>query len=280
MKFPLTLLLLAPLAFAASLRSDPAAPNAVHLAFSDPSKPGTVDVQLLAGKVDIAGADVSDVAVETDAAPGPEPRRSDGMRVLSTSAGLSYSEKNNVLKLRWNGFPEHRHAGRFRIVVPRATSVVVSSSVGGDVTCEGVSGDVEIHCLNGAVRVDGLRGSLSVETLNGAIHAKLDAVQPGKAVSLSSMNGAVTVEVPAAAKANIHLRTHNGSVLTDFDEKALVTTSESAGIADTPRARRSMPPLPPMTGGKVVSGTLNGGGADLQVTTMNGDITLRKSPQG
>ena len=37
-----------------------------------------------------------------------------------------------------------------------------------------------------------------------------------------------------------------------------------------------LPPLPPMTGGKIVSGTLNGGGPDIQVTTMNGDITLRK----
>jgi hypothetical protein len=42
------------------------------------------------------------------------------------------------------------------------------------------------------------------------------------------------------------------------------------------------PPLPPIipaiAGGKVVSGTLNGGGIEIQVTTMNGDITLRKQP--
>ena len=36
------------------------------------------------------------------------------------------------------------------------------------------------------------------------------------------------------------------------------------------------PPLPPMTGGKLVTGTLNGGGPDIQVATMNGDVTLRK----
>jgi len=37
-----------------------------------------------------------------------------------------------------------------------------------------------------------------------------------------------------------------------------------------------VPPLPPMTGGKIVSGTLNGGGPDIRVTTMNGNVTLRK----
>ncbi|HEY4989040.1 MAG TPA: hypothetical protein VII09_04495, partial [Opitutaceae bacterium] len=39
----------------------------------------------------------------------------------------------------------------------------------------------------------------------------------------------------------------------------------------------TMPPLPPMTGGKVVSGTLNGGGVSIQAATLNGDITLKKA---
>jgi len=37
-----------------------------------------------------------------------------------------------------------------------------------------------------------------------------------------------------------------------------------------------MPPLPPMTGGKIVSGTLNGGGVEIQAATLNGDIVLKK----
>jgi len=37
-----------------------------------------------------------------------------------------------------------------------------------------------------------------------------------------------------------------------------------------------LPPLPPMTGGKIISGTLNGGGPEIQIATMNGDVTLRK----
>ena len=35
--------------------------------------------------------------------------------------------------------------------------------------------------------------------------------------------------------------------------------------------------LPPMTGGKVVSGTLNGGGVGIQAATLNGDIILKKA---
>jgi hypothetical protein len=31
-----------------------------------------------------------------------------------------------------------------------------------------------------------------------------------------------------------------------------------------------------ITGGKLVTGTLNGGGPEISVSTMNGDVTLRK----
>ena len=35
--------------------------------------------------------------------------------------------------------------------------------------------------------------------------------------------------------------------------------------------------MPPITGGKLVSGTLNGGGVDIKISTMNGEITLRQT---
>jgi hypothetical protein len=39
-----------------------------------------------------------------------------------------------------------------------------------------------------------------------------------------------------------------------------------------------MPPIMPSpSGGKIVSGTLNGGGPEIQIATMNGTITLRKT---
>jgi hypothetical protein len=54
------------------------------------------------------------------------------------------------------------------------------------------------------------------------------------------------------------------------------------GIAEAHGA--AFPPIPPMpavmpsfSGGKVVSGPLNGGGPEIQIATMNGTITLRKT---
>jgi hypothetical protein len=67
-------------------------------------------------------------------------------------------------------------------------------------------------------------------------------------------------------------------------EKAGKSTGEAAPAPKPgPRVPLGLhPPLPAsipaIAGGKVVSGTLNGGGIEIQVTTMNGNITLRKQP--
>jgi hypothetical protein len=162
------------------------------------------------------------------------------------------------------------------------------------------------------------------------------------------MHGEISIHLPMESKANIRFRTHRGVILTNFDDKALVTKTEvsnrpvhivkikedkdkdkdkddgpttpaalaapgkhddtdsdwHAEVRDSIRdaaeaaadaAREAadamheglmeahvefsgnMPPLPPMTGGKVVSGTLNGGGVEIQAATLNGDILLKKS---
>ena len=305
--------------------------------FSDSAKPGTVKIVLARGDLRIRGDDTTEVTVKSEAKPVTKTTRKDGLRVLTASSSFALTEKDNVITLDalsdgWVG-----NASDFQIIVPRTTTVIVANSFGGDITCGGLTGDVEIKSLNGEVTLTDLTGGALVDTMNGEIHASVVALHDGKPLSFTSMNGEVVLRVPPDAKANVRLRTQNGSILTDFDEKALVTKTEAVGrtpraqpahrssgsdsdddfhtavhevvqagieaareVADAAReaaqaaraaadeARRdgtsvppmppiiAMPPMPPMTGGKLVYGTLNGGGPELSVTTMNGDVTLRQ----
>ena len=48
------------------------------------------------------------------------------------------------------------------------------------------------------------------------------------------------------------------------------------GMAEAGMKIPPMPPIPTISGGKLVTGTLNGGGPEISVATMNGDVTLRQ----
>ena len=357
------------LAFFAAAR---AAESTSTIKFSDPSKPGTLKIQLARGGLRVRGADTDEVSVKSEAKPASKTPRKDGLRVLTASSSFALLEKDNVVTLDAVSDGWHGAGADFTLTVPRTTSVIVSNSWGGDISCANLAGDLEINCLNGTVKLDGIAGGAVVNTMNGEIHASVLALNENKPLSFTSMNGEVVLRVPLEARANVRLRTQNGSILTDFDESVLITKTEmsprtgsrrgSRGVTigglppeareairevtrvavqvgreaaeavregieasrerheeareraeaarEKARAAREMaeagrqaveaprapvpptapeaapvppvPPVPPMpaiptiTGGKLVSGTLNGGGPEISVATMNGDVTLRR----
>ena len=66
-----------------------------------------------------------------------------------------------------------------------------------------------------------------------------------------------------------------------LERRPVVAESPTAPVPPkTPAAPRAptppKPPVPTITGGKLVTGTLNGGGPEISVATMNGDVILRK----
>lgn len=324
--------------------------SASSIAFSDPSKPGTLKIRVWHGDVIVHGADVKEISVKAEAQASSQPTpRKDGLRVLSASASYSLSEKNNVATLEYGSDGWSDGSSDFEITVPASTNIIVSNSVHGDVDCTGLSGDIEVKTTHGDVQLQDVSGGALVETVKGDVEVSLKSVAAGKPLSFSSMTGDVVIRAPADIKASVRFRTHRGTILTNFDDKSLVTKTEvshrthkapvapvppgtpSADAKDAPAAPQSVgnddddsdeqwraelrnsirqaardvaiaardaaqaaragmeeakieistsmdaiPPLPPMTGGKTVSGTLNGGGVEIQAATLNGDITLKK----
>ena len=345
MKTNITLLLAAALALA-PLGAARAADSTSSVAFSDPAKPGTLKVRVLHGDVTIRGADVKEVSVKASADISEPSPRKDGMRVLSASSSYSLSEKGNVVSLEFGGEGWTDGSADFDITVPRTTMVVIANAVRGDIECSGLTGDIDVRTTHGDVKLDGLCAGALVETVKGDIDVTVKSLADAKPLCFTSMSGEVTIHAPADLKAAIRFRTHRGVILTNFDDKSLVTKTEiskrqhkdkaekrhasvdvqtspdgqsvrveasdddwredlrdsireaaqdaAEAARDATEAAREglteariaigrstdaiapIPPLPPMTGGKTVSGTLNGGGVEIQAATLNGDITLKK----
>ena len=322
-----------------------------RVAFSDPAKPGTLRFSLPWAECRITGTEGKEVIVTSSLdQKGRAEVDHEGFRRLDEAVTFELVEKGNVATIVIAGDNAWAaHGAEFEIKVPRNTNLEIHTQAGGDIEVQGVEGDLDINSMNGEITLRDISSSAVVNTMNGEIRATFKHA-PTKPVSLSSMNGEIDLRLPSATKANLRMRTHNGSIRTNFPDGVLKAKTEkspgrvssdaraadphpaAAGSdvqreidreqarADREQAKIAqevakatrmgmeiarevsrevsrelaranaeggypsmpvppIPPMPPMPnfGGKSIVGTLNGGGIDIKLTSMNGTITLRET---
>lgn len=265
--------LLTAAALAMATASLAAQTDEMRIPFSDPARPGRVEVSILHGKVTIEGYDGREVLVtSTSSSPGRTRRSSraerDGLRRIGTStSSLEAEEQNNVLRLKGGAL---QGATDLHVRVPVNSAVKVKCVNCGDLTVSNVNGGLELENLNGTIQATDVAGAVSAHALNNKVLVKMRRVEPGKALAFTSMNGDVDVTLPADTKADIVVDNMNGETFTDF-EMQLQSSREmnkvdnrSRGGSFRARVSTSM------------RAQLNGGGATIQFKNVNGDILIRK----
>lgn len=219
-----------------------------------------ITVRTHAGKDVIVEAAGATQRRTRERAPAP-----DGMRRIDMpAAGFTVEEEDNVITVKAGPA-----GGNLVITVPADTSVQVKSTHG-PVVVEGVHGEVDVTSTNGPINLNNISGTIVAETTNGPIRATMDRVDPAKPLSFSSTNGSIEVTLPADLKANLKMRSFNGSIWSDFEMKV-------SGNA---------PPVTTNPGGadgkfqvkfdRTVNATINGGGVEASFSTLNGRIMIRK----
>jgi hypothetical protein len=261
--------------FTATLCAQTGDPNRLTVSFSDPSRPGLLKVNLLQGRITVKTHNNNNVIINTVDGQGRSSNRrqseaeAQGLRRLeNTASGLSVDEENNVMSIStgsWN------RTANLEILVPTRTNLQLKTVNGGPINVEGVDGDLEVSNDNGPVSLTDVAGSVVAHSLNGTVTASLRRVTPQKAMSFTSLNGKVDVTLPGDTKANLKVRSDNGDVWTDFD----VTLRNNAPPTVTDNRTR---------GGRYrievdrnILGSINGGGPDFLIQTMNGSIYIRKA---
>ncbi len=254
----------------------------ITVAFSDPSRPGLLHVGLVTGNIVVKGDNVKDVTVTTHprGAGGGRPHgpRFDpdhdsedappGLHRLPQQPSISVEEQNNRMSI---GSPNVNRAADMEITVPTHTNLELSTVNDGNILVEGVDGEMEISDVNGAITLTGVGGSVVAHTVNGKVTATLARVATQKPMAFTSLNGAVDVTLPAAARANLKLRTDNGSVFTDFDLK-VQPQGTSAIVEDTRQSGGRYR----VEVNKVIYGSINGGGPEVELRTFNGNVYVRR----
>jgi len=253
----------------------PAAAEQLTVPLSRPGQPATVAVQALSGTIAVEGYDGPEVRIESDTTGDtgdnalslhedsePPP----GMhRIPNRSFGLNAEEADNHVDVRLEGM----QAQKLHILVPRNTSVVVKTVNGDDLTVRGVNGEHELANVNGAIHAEHVSGSVVAHTTNGDVVVSLDRADPGKPMSLVTLNGDVEITLPADFGADLRLQTTNGEIYTDFDFAA--TSGKPQVHEDSSHGRYKVEVK------QEVRGSINGGGPEIRMQTFNGDILVRKA---
>lgn len=167
-----------------------------------------------------------------------------------------------------NSYSTHRDRGRsrrdrdddnkndvsveFEVRVPKGVKVGVWT-VNGGVSVDGVTNEVRAATVNGEVNASSTGGPVQASTVNGSVHATMGRWDGDQDLEFSTVNGSVVAEFAGDIDANIDLSTVNGRFQTDWP----VTIT---GRID-PRHLRA---------------TLGKGGRRIRLTTVNGNVELRK----
>lgn len=163
------------------------------------------------------------------------------------------------------------------ITVKGGTGAVTLRSIEGEIIVENASGKVQATTVNDSIQVRGVSGDVIAETTNGDV-----VVSNSKASSLevSTVNGDVRFEGPAADKGLYRVTTHNGDIRVSLGANAnatvFVRTFGGDFSSDFPV---TLPEgMSNRDGNKRFNFTLGGGSARVELQSFQGDIHVSRGP--
>jgi DUF4097 and DUF4098 domain-containing protein YvlB len=104
----------------------------------------------------------------------------------------------------------------YTLTVPRRAVLESIEVINGSLDIEGVEGSVKASSINGRVTTTGLLGEAKLSTINGQLQATFTRLDETKPISLSSVNGSVTLIIPSDSNASIRAGTVHGGISNDF----------------------------------------------------------------
>jgi hypothetical protein len=247
---------------------------------SDPGKPGSLRVGLINGSISVVGYSGKDVVIDIVSSGGRKGRRDDddrdrpsdrssaGMKRINAGNPLDVSarEKNNTVNVDANSTNQ---TIELTIKVPQQFNLHIGTINHGQINVENVSGELEVNNVNGSIELTNIGGSAVANTVNGGVIATFKSVNSDAPMAFSTLNGNVDVTFPASAKMNVKLKSDRGDMFSDFDIDIDKGQSKVNRTNQNGMYRVSIEDW--------VQGKINGGGREIMMKNMNGNIYVRKA---
>lgn len=229
------------------------------------SSDNAIEFILSRSDVVIEGHDSDDIIIRNLDYDAP-PERAEGLKALYNSAedntgiGLSVEEENGTLRI----ITASRNDGDFRLMVPNRVRVMIEEVNwgGGDFELRNLQGEIEIKSKNGDMKLMNITGPVIASSTSGDMEITMDELSQMGPTSISLVSGFIDISLPESSAANLFLSSVSGEIYTDLD-------IQIAGSREDNMRR--------LGGGRKIEGTLNGGGVEVSLKTISGDIYLRKN---
>jgi len=149
---------------------------------------------------------------------------------------------------------------------------VYCKTVSGSVKAKNVTGNADLNCVSGNVTAENIRGDVEADTVSGNV--KLLDISGADVVKGKTMSGSVTYEGNISLKGRYSLDAHSGRVEMTIPANSVfdLTASTFSGSIKTE--------FKVLMSGKLskkkISGSVNGGGADVNLKTFSGNVYLKK----
>ena len=251
------------------------------------TKDGKLTLDDFMGDFTIKGYDGKEIIISTegDDEDNSVPERARGLKPIygkgtdNTGIGVKMEKSGNQITLICL-MPITRQK-EYSVKVPNNFSLKVKSECGrvNDITVQDMKNEVEIQTCQD-IKIKNVSGSLVLSTISGNIDVDKCGSDKDQTVSLASISGDITVKfndfnlknpislstisgeldvtLPQKAAANIMIKSVSGSYHSDFE----ITLSGN-------KMRQ--------VGGSHMNFTINGGGTELNLSTVSGSVYLRKA---
>jgi lia operon protein LiaG len=228
------------------------------------SKEGKLTLTEFSGDLPIEGYSGNEIIIESDLQKKTESNdRAKGLKPIypggtdNTGIGLSVEKNGNQVTIRCL-LPITHSRGNYKIRVPDNFKLEVENECGkgGKVDIKNMKNEIEVkNCHD--VTLKGITGPVVLSTISGDVDIVFTELNKDKSLSIASISGEIDITLPAKAPVDLEMNSMSGSMYTDFE----IPTDDG-------KMKK--------VGGGAIKAALNGGGVNLKITSISGNIYLRK----
>ena len=194
----------------------------------------------------------------------PIPEQAKGLKPLyntnvdNTGLGVAVNLEGGVLKIE----KASRKSAKYTILIPNKASVMFTQTnwQGSVIAINNVEGDLEVKTNNANMKLANVTGPIVASSISGNFTAVFNNVNQSKPCAISLVSGEIDVTLPAATKASLSMKSITGEIYSDLD---LNLKTGKDGLAK-------------VGGGHNITANLNGGGVNLNLNTVSGNVYVRK----